>query len=201
MRSLRIALDIDDVLVESLPEYLRRFCLRFGCTLPVADAAWEIFRRYPEIPSAAMWEFYAELDRTDFLATRPAYPDAVEGIRQLAGAGHRLYVVTGRLPEHRGHTRRLLEREALLGLFQEVVHRDGPEPAAEYKPRVIRERGLELLIDDELHVALAAAAIPVPVLLVDRPWNAGDLPPGVDRVRGWEEIALRVKALADAPRI
>lgn len=197
MRRLKIAVDLDDVLVDSLPEYMRRFCDRFRCTVPAEEAAWEIFRRHPHIPATAIWEFYGELERSRFLATRPAHPGAVQAIRALVAAGHRLYVVTGRLPEHVAHTRSLLAREGVLELFEELVHRQGPEAAADYKPRIIRERGLDLLIDDELHVALAAAAIPVPVLLVDRPWNRAVLPPGVQRVADWEEALQRVDALAD----
>jgi uncharacterized HAD superfamily protein len=195
---LRIGIDLDDVLVESLPEYLRRFCRRFGHTLCDQDAAWEIFRRFPEIPAAEMWEFYGELEATDFLATRPAYADAVRGVRDLAARGHELYVVSGRLLEHLGHTRRLLARDGLLPAFRELVHRGGTEAAVDYKPRVIRERGLDLLIDDEPHVAAAVAAIPVPVLLPDRPWNRRPLAPGVVRVHTWDEIQALVARMADA---
>jgi uncharacterized HAD superfamily protein len=198
MALLRIGIDIDDVLVESLPEYLRRFCRRFGYALCDEDAAWEIFRRYPEIPAAQMWEFFGELEAADFLATRPAYPDAVRGVRHLAARGHRLYVVSGRLQEHLCHTRRLLARDGLLEAFQELVHRGGTEAAVDYKPRVIRERRLDLLIDDEPHVAAAVAGIPVPVLLPDRPWNRGPLAPGVVRVHTWEEIQTLVARMADA---
>jgi uncharacterized HAD superfamily protein len=68
--------------------------------------------------------------------------------------------------------------------------------AIEYKPRIIREMHLDLLIDDEPHVAEAVARIPVPVLLVDRPWNRGSLPPGVARVRSWPEVLDYVDARA-----
>jgi len=190
--ALGIAIDVDDVLVQSLPEYTRRFCARFGRRVPAEECAWDIFPRFPDIPAAEMWHFYEELEASEFLATRPIYPDAVRGIRALWAAGHRLVVVTGRLGEHLGHTRRLLRRAGLLEAFEDLVHRAGPEPAAAYKSRVIRERGLDLLIDDERHVAVAVAALPVPVLLLDRPWNRGSLPPGVSRVATWGEILEKV---------
>jgi uncharacterized HAD superfamily protein len=196
-RPLRIGVDIDDVLVESLPEYLRRFCQRFGYALCAEEAAWEIFRRYPEISPAQVSGFFSELEATEFLATRPAYPDAVRGVRRLADLGHALYVVTGRLHEHRRHTERLLAREGLRGAFRGIAHRGSAEAAVEYKPRIVRERRLDLLIDDELHVAAAVAAVPAPVLLLDRPWNRGDVPAGVTRVQGWPQILSLVAAMAD----
>ena len=196
---LRIGIDVDDVLAESLPGYLEAFRRRFGHEVKIEEAAWEIFRRYPEISATQMWGFFSELEANDFLGTRPVYPEAVKAVRRLAADGHRLFVVTGRLTQHRDHTRRLLERAGLLGHFEELVHR-GDEAAADYKPRIIREMKLDLLIEDELHVALAVAGVPIPVLLFDRPWNQAELPPGITRVMDWEH-ALRAIAAQAAARV
>ena len=195
--TLRIGVDVDDVLAESLPGYLEAFRRSFGRDVKIEDAAWEIFRRYPEISATEMRRFFAELEETDFLGTRPVYPEAASAMRTLAGAGHRLVVVTGRLLVHRDHTRRLLQNAGIAGLFEDLVHRDG-EAAAEYKPRVVRERRLDLLIEDERHVAVAAALVPVPVLLFDRPWNQGELPGGITRITNWNHVLRWVEAAAAA---
>jgi hypothetical protein len=195
---LRIGIDVDDVLAESLPGYLEAFQRRFGREVLIQEAAWEIFRRYPEISATQMWGFFNELEASDFLGTRPVYAEAVEAVKALATDGHRLFVVTGRLTQHRDHTRRLLERAGLLGLFEELVHREH-EAAADYKPRIAREMQLDLLIEDELHVALAVAVVPIPVLLFDRPWNQAELPTGITRVTNWQH-ALRVVAAQAAAR-
>jgi uncharacterized HAD superfamily protein len=195
--ALRIGIDVDDVLAESLPGYLEAFRQRFGHEVKIEEAAWEIFRRYPEISATQMWGFFSELEASDFLGTRPLYPEAVEAVRTLSASGHRLFVVTGRLSQHREHTRRLLERAGLLGVFEELVHRDG-EPAPEYKTRMVRELRLDLLIEDELHVALAAAAVPIPILLFDRPWNQGELPVGIARVTDWSQVLHLIAAQASS---
>jgi uncharacterized HAD superfamily protein len=193
--TLRIGVDVDDVLAESLPGYLDAFRRYFGHEVKVEEAMWEISHRYPDIPAVAWSGFYAELEATDFLATRPIYPDAVAGIRSLAARGHRLVVVTGRLAMHRQHTRRLLQGAGIVALFEELVHRNG-EAAADYKPRIVREKRLQLLIEDELHVALSAARVPVPVFLVDRPWNQADLPQNVTRIGSWDQLLREVQAVA-----
>jgi len=195
---LRIGIDVDDVLAESLPGYIERFRRRFGHVVKVEEAAWEIFRRYPEISSTQMWGFFDELEASDFLGTRPVYPEAVKAVRRLAADGHRLFVVTGRLTQHRDHTRRLLQKAGVLELFEELVHRDG-ETSAEYKPRIVRELRLDVLIEDELHVALAAVEVPIPVLLFDRPWNQADLPRGISRVSDWAQVLHLVAVQAAAP--
>jgi hypothetical protein len=45
-QTLRIGIDVDDVLAESLPAYLEAFRRRFGREVKIEEAAWEIFRRY-----------------------------------------------------------------------------------------------------------------------------------------------------------
>jgi len=194
---LRIGIDVDDVLAESLPGYLEAFRRRFGHDVRIEEAAWEIFRRYPEISATQMWGFFSELEASDFLGTRPVYPEAVGAVKALAANGHRLFVVTGRLTQHRDHTRRLLQRAGLLEFFEELVHRDN-EAATDYKPRIVREMKLDLLVEDELHVALAAADVPIPVLLFDRPWTQGELPPGITRVSDWDQVLRLVAAQATA---
>jgi dihydroflavonol-4-reductase len=53
------------------------------------------------------------------------------------------------------------DRDRILELFEALIHRDGEASAMEFKPRIVRERRLDLLIDDELHVAKAVAGLPV----------------------------------------
>jgi len=103
--------------------------------------------------------------------------------------------VTGRLTQHREHTRRLLQRAGLLEFFEELLHREN-ETASDYKPRIARKMKLDLLVEDELHVALAAVKVPIPILLFDRPWNQGDLPPGITRVTTWDQVLNLVVAEA-----
>ena len=195
--SLRIGIDVDDVLAESLPGYVEAFRQRFGLEVQIEEAAWEIFRRYPHISATQMWGFFSELEASDFLGTRPVYPEAVKAVKAMASEGHRLFVVTGRLTQHREHTRRLLQRAGVLELFEELVHRE-QETAADYKSRIVREMRLDLLIEDELHVALAAAVVPIPVLLFDRPWNQAELPAGITRVTDWNQALRLVSAQASA---
>ena len=195
---MRIGIDVDDVMTESLPTYLKAFGDFFGHSVRIEDAAWEIFRAYPDISESALAKFFHSLEAADFLRTRPVYPEAVRAIARLAASGHQLVVVTGRLTEHVEHTRHILKSAGILDHFEDLVHRD-VERAVQYKPRIVRERRLDVLVEDELHVAAAVAALPVPVLLFDRPWNRTDTPPGVLRVRTWDEILVWVNARSGSP--
>lgn len=189
---MRIAIDIDDVLADSLPEFLAAFNRRFGLQVPVSEAGWEIFRRYPEIPPEDIRAFFAALYQADFLDSRPLLPGAREGVEQLHRDGHRLFIITGRLHQDRDSTERWLTKTGLSTFFQEVVHRDGIE-APLHKRQAAERLRPDVLLEDEYQVAAAAAELPLRVLLFDRPWNQGPLPSQVVRIHSWPDAILRLR--------
>lgn len=184
---MRIGIDIDDVLADSLPEYLSVFNRRFGLQIPVSEAGWEVFRRYPEIHDDEIGAFFTELYEADFLGSRPLVPGAREGVEGLHRAGHRLFIVTGRLRRDRDITERWIETRGLSSYFQEIVDRDGLD-APLHKRRAAERFRLDVLLEDEYQVAVAAVEASVRVFLFDRPWNQGPLPSQVFRIRSWPDV-------------
>lgn len=190
---MRIGVDIDDVLVETMPAYLRAFEERFGRAVPLAQADWDPFERFPDIPPHERLAFFEMLRRSRFMFTRPALPDAPPAVRSLQAAGHTLVILSGRPQPHLGETEEMLERMGIRDCFAEIVHRDG-DTIADYKGREAGRLGLDVLVEDELPAARAVAGAGVPVLLMDRPWNCGPLPPGIVRVASWAEALARLAA-------
>jgi uncharacterized HAD superfamily protein len=188
---MRVGIDIDDVLADSLPEYLSAFNRRFGLQIAVTEAGWEIFRRYPEIPADDIRTFFAELYQADFLGSRPLLPGAREGVERLYRAGHRLFVVTGRPRCDRNITERWIETRGLSSYFEEIVDRDGLDSPL-HKRRAAERFRLDVLLEDEYNVALEAAEASVRVLLFDRPWNRGPLPPRVFRIHSWPDAVAHL---------
>ncbi len=185
--TMRIGIDIDDVLADSLPAYLAAFNRRFGLQVPVTEAAWEIFRRHPDISADEIRSFFTELYQADFLGSRPLLPGAREGVEWLHRAGHRLFIVTGRLRRDRDVTERWMEDKGLSAFFHEIVDRDGTD-APLHKRRAAERLGLDVLLEDEYEIALAAAELPMRVLLFDRPWNRRPLPSQIHRICSWPEV-------------
>ncbi len=190
---MRIGVDIDDVIVETLPAYVRAFEVRFGRQVPLAQATWELFELHPDIPSAERLAFFDELRGSRFMFTRPPHPDAPPAVRALREAGHTLIVVSGRPLSHLADTEDMLRAIGIRDCFAEIVHRDGQTIPA-YKGRVARDRRLDVLVEDEFPAACAVAEAGVPVLLMDRPWNRGPLPPRMVRVTSWAEALARLAA-------
>ncbi len=192
---MRIGVDIDDVLVETMPAYLRAFEERFGRAVPLAQASWDPFERFPDIPPEARLAFFEALRQSRFMFTRPVLPDAPPAVRALVAAGHTLVILSGRPQHHLDETAAMLERMGIRDCFAEIVHREG-ETIPAYKGRAAGALGLDVLVEDEFPAARAVAQAGVPVLLMDRPWNQGPVPPRIVRVASWAEALAR---LADWP--
>ncbi|MFN3476654.1 MAG: 5' nucleotidase, NT5C type [Candidatus Methylomirabilales bacterium] len=200
---MRIGLDLDDVLTESLPRFIEAFERRFGIPIRLEEAAWDLLAKNPEISPEAYKTFLKELDRQGFFEKGVLDPEAKAAVERLHAFGHRLYIVTGRLPVNERVTLHWLEEKGLLRYFDAVLHKEG-DHVLEYKKRAASQLGLHVFIEDELPVALALASTSrqpsdftrlgaprrgrsLSVLLFDRPWNQGPLPPGIRRIHSWPE--------------
>lgn len=191
---MRIGIDLDDVLADSLPHYLRAFNQRFGLQVDLADAAWRMFRRYPQISRQEINDFFSELIEGGFFASRPLVPGAREAVKRLSDDGHYLVIVTGRAPQDEAITRNWLNQVGLTRHFSGLVHQ-GIEPVGRYKSEAASELQLDLFIEDELAVAIAIANGNIPVLLYDQPWNQGTLSDNVRRARSWTEALVWIAEL------
>ncbi len=191
---MKIGIDLDDVLADSLPHYVQALNRRFGLTIDLVEAAWRIFDRFPQIPRREAHTFFSELIEEGFFSSRPLLPGAREAVESLAEEGHRLFIVTGRAARDAATTREWLEQVGLLRHFNAVVH-NGMELVSRYKAGAATRLQLDLFIEDELEVATAVAETAIPVLLFDRPWNQGALPDTMQRVRSWNEVLTRIGAL------
>lgn len=191
---MKIGIDLDDVLADSLPHYVQALNRRFGLTIDLVEAAWRIFDRFPQIPRREAHTFFSELIEDGFFSSRPLLPGAREAVESLAEEGHRLFIVTGRAARDAATTREWLEQVGLLRHFNAVVH-NGMEPVSRYKAGAATRLQLDLFIEDELEVATAIAETAIPVLLFDRPWNQGALPDTMQRVRSWTEVLTWIGAV------
>jgi len=191
---MKIGIDIDDVLADSLPHYTRAFNQRFGLQIDLADAAWRIFDRFPRISRQEAQDFFSGLIEAGFFSSRPLLPGAKDAVESLAEDGHRLFIITGRAPQDEAITRSWLTHVGLLSHFEAVVHK-AREPVGRHKSGAASGLQLDVFVEDELAVATAVAETAIPVLLYDQPWNRGVLPDNVRRVRSWTEALIQIAHL------
>jgi uncharacterized HAD superfamily protein len=121
-------------------------------------------------------------------------PGAREGTELLAHS-HRLTVVTARSLTIQPQTEIWIGRY-FPERFSEIkfTNQAGSNGHKTTKGEVCRKRGIELLIEDSREYAEECHQAGIPVLLLDYPWNQGNLPDRIYRVRSWEDIVATILA-------
>lgn len=188
MKKRIIAIDCDDVIVETAPAIVRFYNERFGAQLE--------FKNFysSDLSAWAADDKETAMRRVDEFLRTPEYQqlaplqEAIEVIRELK-AHHELHIVTGRSDFLAQATEDMLQ-QYFPDIFKSVEYTNffGDKPRS--KADVCTTLGADLLIDDHLHHATVVAACGTEVYLFgDYPWNQADqLPENVRRVAGWQEI-------------
>ena len=118
--------------------------------------------------------------------------DAVNGVKTLSKDAT-LLIITSRPEELREVTQQWLNKH-FPDLFKEIYfinyfHGAGKKRT---KSEVCKELGIEIFIDDSLYHANDISSIGTPVLLLNTPWNQGEVKPPITRVYSWKEIVEKL---------
>jgi uncharacterized HAD superfamily protein len=180
---LKIGLDIDGVVADSFPVFLRELNKHYGKDITeiydydmskVYDVAWE-----------DLGDFFDQNVEYLFSAPKPM-EGAVDTIHSWLGEGHEIVYITARKCG--------LEEEVTLKWFdQHRIPRDKTVfVGGASKTFAAKEFGVDVFIEDFMSNALEIASIGVPVLLFDAPYNRGKMPKGVTRCLNWKEVKEQV---------
>ncbi len=193
---MNIGYDVDGVVVEIMRPMVKFLASR-GIVVPPYEKTHDhnltrIWGCEPAEVSRRIGLFYAS---TEFANLEPV-DGAVSAFASLFPP-HDAHGITAR-PEG--------IKDTTFGFFQRYFqnhgdihhlghHGDG-SLSGRTKGQVAKELGLDLFVEDAPMNAQDVASYGVPVLLVSRPWNASfELPLGVTRVSGWEDVLKYVRNL------
>jgi len=182
---LKIGIDIDNVISDSYPAYIDRF-----------NEVYQTNIRYEEIVDFYYLEKYWKengrrksfsiellLHDEEFQLTLPPFNQAREIIRKWHKKGFLIHYITARPPFTEKVTKKWLR---MHGFFAgATVDFCDYRSDAKFKKEVADKLDIDILIEDSKEIA---ETVKIPVLLLDRPWNQGNLPGNVFRVKSWEEI-------------
>lgn len=184
--TLKIGLDIDGVTADSFPVFLTELNKYYGKNV-TEISNYNISKLY-DVAWDDMEKFFTENIEYLFLEPKPM-EGALENIQKWLQAEHEIIFITSRKPG--------VEEKVTLQWFNrygipkdKVVFTGGLS-----KTFAVQEFGIDIFVDDFLSNALEIAALGLPVLLFDAPYNQGKLPKGVTRCCNWEEIKCRVDEL------
>jgi uncharacterized protein len=200
----RIYVDLDDVLCQTalgLTEILER---EFGKRVAVEDIRHFNLAQSFRISEDEVNRLIDIAHTPDELTRFRPVSDAVSALRAWRNAGAEVTVVTGRPTQTRDASRAWLDANGVpydgLYFLDKYARFTSHEPEADDYLTMddLPGFGFRLAVEDSLDMAARLAAfLPVPVVLMDRPWNRDtariDSRHGrrLTRCAGWPEIVAR----------
>jgi len=195
-KRLVIAIDCDDVLIETGPFVAKRYNKAYGTALTLADfyqddpAPWGV----DDIDAASERFHMIMMDSRHLKPSR----FTVDTIRRLA-ARHELHLVTGR-------NQALLEATSAFadtyfkGCFTSIELTDMYDAARRRsKGQICKQIGADLLVDDHpthIRSVIDEAGLKEVIVFGTYPWNEGTLPGGAVRCMDWGEAEKEIERIA-----
>lgn len=176
---MRIGVDIDGVLADSLSLWVKELNIYFDKNVRVEDFHLYDIRKTYDLAVHEI-ERFIELKGRDLMVKSPPLPGAPYYLSRIK-KHHDVYIITARDGRYRNDTEQWLEKHGLPydGLFLLGSHE---------KKEICLERKLHVMVEDTLEIGKKISSAGIPVLLMDAPYNRGSLPGLVYRKRSWEEI-------------
>lgn len=193
-KKLKIGIDIDNVISDTYTALIGQFNEVFQTSIQMEEVVtYSYLEEYPGIEKERVQEFILDfLQRESFsLGIRP-YEDAPAIVKKWASCGYSIHYITARPSSLGKITKKWLEKHgfwvknATLDLYDESL---GYSSDREYKRKIIQKIGIDVLIEDSKG---NAEVVDIPVFLLDKPWNKGELSENVKRVSNWKEIERHV---------
>lgn len=182
---MRIGVDIDGVLADSLPLWVKELNNFFNKSVPVEEFHLYDIRKTYDIKPGEI-ERFIELKGKYLMSEPPPVPGAPRYLRKIK-QHHEVYIITARDERYRRETSRWLKKHGLP--YDELLLLGSHE-----KKEICLEKNLHVMVEDTLEIGKKISSAGVPVLLMDAPYNQGALPVLVYRKRSWEEIYQAIAA-------
>lgn len=186
-----IAVDIDEVLADTVGAFIEFSNRRFATKLSVNDFIHWNWVDCLRLPQKAVAQRVDEFVTSSYYDNIKPVPGSIEMTKQLSKS-HELLAVTSRFGNCVNKTEPWLFRH-FPGIFRDVHFAHNPMPGVtshgiRSKAQICNEIGSSVLIDDSLSFVKECVGSGVRVILLDRPWNKQPVTDGVYRVASWDKI-------------
>lgn len=190
-----VGVDIDEVLAEYAATFCEFHNKRYGTNVSMKEAKAYSFWRNFNTTDADIRNKMNEFHETEEFKLIPPVPGAKEHLATLPVS--KIIAITVRSNEIESQTKTWLETH-FKGKVQAVhfarnIH--AGEQTNKTKADYCHEAGVRVMIEDSLENAKDCAQAGIPTILLDKPWNQGQLPPNVIRVHSWKEIPQVIKSV------
>lgn len=176
---MRIGLDLDGVIVNSIPRWIAMLNAGMGTQYGPDDL--------PDTYGTPAMAAFCDQHLVELLIAPAPVPEAPAAVSALKAEGHELVVITARTPLLRDLT------TAWLDFYGAPVERLHFLEGASKAPTAVTE-GIDLMVEDTPHHAIALAKAGVPVLLFAAPYNRDVSHPLIHRCTGWGEVLHQIRS-------
>jgi len=185
-----IAIDLDEVLAETMPGVISFHNQKYGTTLSIDNFhSYKWHEVWGGTKKEAVEKFFLFTKSVHFKNLKPL-KEAMTAINVLTKTNE-LIVLSSRQKEFEGESKRWIEKY-FPNKFKAVYiinHADWAKGGKTMtKKEMCQKLGVEVLIEDNLDYANECASINTTVFLLNYPWNKGEIVKGVIRVNSWREI-------------
>lgn len=194
----RIAVDLDEVLNEFLPEFLKWYNLLNNTNLSAKDVFDYDWAKFMNISVDSAIKYVHEYFKTDEFKNLPVADGAIATIQELAGK-YDLYLITARQDILRDLTLYWLDKN-FPKVFKQIIfvnHYSLDNSPKREKGEVCEELGCKVIIDDNPYHIQSLIKYRIKVILLDKPWNISqNFPKSVIRVDNIKEVPGIIEQLA-----
>lgn len=176
---MHIGVDIDGVIADTFPLLVRELNEYFKVNLTLQDICdYNIFKIYG----------LSETDMSNFIHTRgriliegPALKENAARYISVLSKAHTIHLISARQEEYYHHTQRWLREHSVCYHSLTLLGKHD-------KREICGKIQIDTFVEDSLNNARQISSCGIPVLLLDAPYNQGNLPPLVRRFFSWNEV-------------
>jgi uncharacterized HAD superfamily protein len=184
---------MDDVLCETARHFLLIIEREFGKRAAYEELTDFDFETSCELTPAERAKLYETVHHEQEIMRIEPISEAIEVLQTWAAAGHEIAIVTGRPPDTAAASIEWLGRFQVPYDSFTIVDKYGrfqTENTIGLSLAELSTRQFCWAVEDSLPMAkFLAKTMKVPVALLDRPWNQGELGPArIRRYREWKEL-------------
>lgn len=193
---MKIAIDIDDVLSNTVEGFIEFSNANFGTSLTRESFNTWYWAECLNIPESEVQRRVSQFVESPLYEKIGIVPGALEGVGKLAEE-YDLMAVTSRWGNQVDKTGPWIDMN-FPGTFRELYFAHHPIPDVPTEGRltkleICREYGANVIIDDYHGFANLCASGGMNAIVLDNPWNRVEVAEGVVRAFSWEEVPDLVK--------
>lgn len=190
---MRIAIDVDEVLSNTMPKVCKFHNEKYGTNFKVDDFFsydWEEVWGGTTNDTTKKWFDFFKINKNKF----ETIDGAKESVNELSKK-NKLIVISARQIEFKEHTINWLEKE-FPSFFEKIILTNDFAVSGKRisKREICDKENIDILIEDQLKHALDCASEKRKVILFNYPWNQNKkLSKNIYRVNNWKEAMKLIK--------